>query len=164
MKKRIALLLTMVLLLSTLTVPAFANLVTWDWGDHHTPLKHPGLMVLAWTEGTVVGTSFEERTHMTEEQMKEVVSGVLADEDQELIPEELNVDPENIHYLEDRTISCPEAPFTCQFRVWATSNRVVLVFHRMEDSEEWSLLLAQKGTDVFPEFPGNGMYAVGIVY
>ena len=82
MKKTIALLLTLVLLLSSLTIPAFAEMVTWDWAEHSTPLKHPGLMVLAYTEGTVIGRSSEERTHMTVEEMDEVVSTVLADEDQ----------------------------------------------------------------------------------
>ena len=111
MKKTIALLLTLVLLLSSLTIPAFAEMVTWDWAEHSTPLKHPGLMVLAYTEGTVIGRSSEERTHMTVEEMDEVVSAVLADEDQELIADDLEVTPGKINYLEDRTISCPEAPF-----------------------------------------------------
>ena len=164
MKKVIALLLTLVLLGSALTVPAFAEMVTWDWSSHHTPLKHPGLMVLAYTEGTEIGRSYEERTHMTVEQMDEVVSAVLADEDQELIADDLNVTPGKINYLEDRTISCPEAPFACQFRVWGTNNRVVLVFFLAEDAEEWTLILAQKGCDVTPEFPGNGTYAVGIAW
>ncbi|MGM9605398.1 MAG: hypothetical protein ACI3XG_10080 [Faecousia sp.] len=163
MKKAIAL-LTLVLLLSSLTVPAFANMVTWDWSEHHTPLKHPGLMVLAYTEGTVIGPSSEERTHMTAEEMDEVVSAVLADEDQELIAGDLEVIPGRINYLEDRTITCPEAPFACHFRVWGTGNRVVLVFHRAEDADEWTLVLAQKGTDVIPEFPGNGTYAVGVTW
>ena len=164
MKKRIALLLTLVLLFSSMTVPAFAEMVTWDWSAHHTTLKHPGLMVLAYTEGTVIGPSREERTHMTVEQMEEVVSAVLADEDQELIADDLEITPGRINYLEDRTITCPEAPFRCQFRVWGTGNRVVLVFHLAEDADEWTLLLAQKGTDVMPEVPGNGRYAVGIAW
>lgn len=164
MKKTIALLLTLVLLLSSLTIPAFAEMVTWDWAEHSTPLKHPGLMVLAYTEGTVIGRSSEERTHMTVEEMDEVVSAVLADEDQELIADDLEVTPGKINYLEDRTISCPEAPFACQFRVWGTGNRVVLVFFLAEDADEWTLVLAQKGTDVIPEFPGNGTYAVGVTW
>lgn len=164
MKKTIAMLLTLVLALSSLTVPAFANMVTWDWSEHHTPLKHAGLMVLAYTEGTVIGSDKEQRTHMTVEQMDELVTAVLADEDQELIADDLVVTPGRISRLEDRTISCPEAPYTCQFRVWGTAERVVLVFFLAEDAEEWTLLLAQKGTDVFPEFPGNGTYAVGVTW
>ena len=163
MKKTIALLLTL-LLLASLTVPASANMVVWDWADHHTPLKHPGLMVLAYTEGVQIGKSFEERTHMSVEEMDEVVKAVLADEDLELIADDLNVTPGKITYLEDRTISCPEVPFSCQFRVWGTGQRVVLVFHLAEDADEWTLVLAQKGTDVTPEFPGNGVYAVGIAW
>ena len=163
MKKTIALLLTL-LLLSSLTVPASANMVTWDWADHHTTLKHPGLMVLAYTEGVKIGKSIEERTHMSVEEMDEVVKAVLADEDQELIADDLEVTPGKSTYLEDRTISCPEAPFAGQFRVWGTGNRVVLVFHLAEDADEWTLVLAQKGTDVTPEFPGNGVYAVGIAW
>ena len=27
-----------------------------------------------------------------------------------------------------------------------------------------ALILAQKGTDVYPEFPSSGMYAVGIAW
>ena len=164
MKKTVVMLLTLVLLGSFLTVPAFANMVTWDWGVHNTPLKHPGLMVLAYTEGTEIGRSGEERTHMTLEEMKQVVTAVLEDEDQELIADDLNVVPDRINYLEDRTITCPEAPFACQFRVWGTAGRVVLVFHLAEDADAWALVLAQKGTDVTPEFPGNGVYAVGIAW
>ena len=162
MKKTIAMLLTLVLVLSSLAIPAFAEMVKWDWSEHHTPLKHPGLMVLAWTEGTVIGSSHEERTHMTVEEMVKVVEAVLADEDQELITDDLDISLDKIFYLEDRTISCPTTPFSCQFRVWGSSNRVVLVFHQPEDSDEWTLILAQKGTDVYPEFPSSGMYAVGI--
>ena len=110
--------MTLVLALSPLTMPAFANMITWDWSEHHTPLKHAGLMVLAYTEGTVIGSDKEQRTHMTVEQMDELV----------------------------------------------TAERVVLVFFLAEDAEEWTLLLAQKGTDVFPEFPGNGTYAVGVTW
>lgn len=164
MKKIAAMLLTLVLLGTFLMVPASAEMVTWDWGVHSTPLKHPGLMVLAYTEGTEIGLSGEERTHMTVEEMDEVVSTVLADEDQELIADDLEVIPGRINYLEDRTITCPEAPFACQFRVWGTANRVVLVFHLAEDADEWTLVLAQKGTDVIPEFPGNGTYAVGVTW
>ena len=163
MKKPIALLLAL-LLLSCAAAPASANMVTWDWSDHHTPLKHPGLLVLAYTEGVQIGSSTEERTRMSVEEMDEVVKAVLADEDQELIADDLKVTPGKITYVEDRTISCPEAPFACQFRVWGTGNKVVLVFHLAEDSDEWTLLLAQKGTDVMPEFPGNGSYAVGIAW
>lgn len=164
MKKIAAMLLTLVLLGTFLMVPASAEMVTWDWGVHNTPLKHPGLMVLAYTEGTEIGLSGEERTHMTVEEMDEVVSAVLADEDQELIADDLEVIPGRINYLEDRTITCPEAPFACQFRVWGTANRVVLVFHLAKDADEWTLVLAQKGTDVIPEFPGNGTYAVGVTW
>ena len=117
MKKTIAMLLTLALVLSSLAIPAFAEMVTWDWSEHHTPLKHPGLMVLAWTEGTEIGRENEERTHMTLEQMLEVVEEVLADEDQELIADDLEISLDRIFRLEDRTISCPTTPFTCQFRV-----------------------------------------------
>ena len=72
---------------------------------------------------------------MTVEQMEEVVSAVLADEDQELIADDLEITPGRINYLEDRTITCPEAPFRCQFRVWGTGNRVVLVFFLAEDAD-----------------------------
>lgn len=164
MKKTIAMLLTLVLVLSSLAIPAFAEMVKWDWSEHHTPLKHPGLMVLAWTEGTEIGRENEERTHMTLEQMLEVVEEILADEDQELIADDLEISLDRIFRLEDRTISCPTTPFSCQFRVWGSSNRVVLVFHQPEDSDEWTLILAQKGTDVYPEFPSSGMYAVGIAW
>ena len=164
MKKTIALLLTLTLILSFGVISASAKMVEWDWSEHHTSLKHPGLMVLAWTEGTEIGREYQERTHMTLEQMKEVVEAVLADEDQELIADDLEISLDRISRLEDRTISCPTTPFTCQFRVWGSSNRVVLVFHQPEDSDEWTLLLAQKGTDVYPEFPSSGMYAVGIAW
>lgn len=166
MKKTIALLLTLVLALSVLALPAFADsdMVAWDWSDHHTTLKHPGLMVMEYTEGVKIGSSREERTHMTTEEMDKVVEAVLADENQTVIPDDLTVTPGKISYLEDRTITCPEAPFKCLFRVWGTSSRVVLVFHLAEDADEWTLVLAQKGDDVTPEFPGNGTYAVGIAW
>ena len=162
MKKTIALLLTLVLLLSSLTIPAFAEMVTWDWAEHSTPLKHPGLMVLAYTEGTVIGRSSEERTHMTVEEMDEVVSAVLADEDQELIADDLEVIPGKINYLEDRTISCPEAPFACQFRVWGTGNRVVLVFFLAEDAESWELLSCNLGDVIEGRFETGGTYAIAV--
>ena len=164
MKKTIAMLLTLVLVLTVLAVPAFAEMTEFTWPEHNTPIKHPGLMVMEHTEGVEIGGSQEERTHMTVQEMDEVVKAVLADEDQELIADDLNVTPGKITYLEDRTITCPEAPFACHFRVWGTSNRVVLVFHLAEGSDEWTLVLAQKGDDVIPEFPCNGVYAVGITW
>lgn len=164
MKKLTAMLLALVLALTVLAVPAFAEMTEFVWPEHNTPIKHPGLMVMEHTVGVEIGGSREERTHMTVEEMDAVVTAVLADENQELIAEDLNVVPGRISYLEDRTITCPEAPFACHFRVWGTSNRVVLVFHLAEGSDEWTLVLAQKGDDVIPEFPCNGVYAVGITW
>lgn len=169
MKKTIALILTMLLALSCLVLPALAQdeedgMYYWDWSDHHTALKHPGLMVLGYTLGTEIGNPYQERTHMTVDEMAEVVKAVLADEDQTVIGEDLEINTDHIRYLEDRTVTCPEAPFRCLFRVWGADNRVVLVFHLAQDAEEWTLILAQKGSDVMPEFPGDGTYAVATVW
>lgn len=164
MKKFTALLTILAISLSLLTIPAFAEMTTFQWPEHNTPIKHPGLMVMEHTVGMVIGSSIEERTHMTAQQMDEIITEILADENQELIPEELEVVPGRIAYLEDRTISCPDAPIAVHFRVWGTAKRAVLVFHLAEDSDQWQLVLAQEGPDVIPEFPGNGVYAVGICW
>ena len=81
--------------------------------------------------------------------------------EQTLIPEDMDIKIENIVALEDRLISCPEAPFVARFRVWGTGNRPVFVFWKAVDDTEWTLVLCQQGTDVMPEFPGDGLYAVG---
>lgn len=161
MKRFFALILTLAMTLSLLAIPAAAELTEFKWTVHNSPNKHEKLMVMETTVGVVIENKLVEREHMTTAQMKDVVKAVLEDEEQTLIPEDMDIKLENIVALEDRLISCPEAPFVARFRVWGTGNRPVFVFWKAVDDTEWTLVLCQQGTDVMPEFPGDGLYAVG---
>ena len=163
MKRFLALMATLAVAASLLAMPAAAELTEFKWTVHNSPNKHENLMVMETTVGVVIENKRVEREHMTAAQMKDVVEAVLEYEEQTLIPEDMQekIKLENIVALEDRLISCPEAPFVARFRVWGTGERPVFVFWKAVDDTEWTLVLCQQGTDVMPEFPGDGLYAVG---
>ena len=96
--------------------------------------------------------------------LKDAIQAVLDDPEQQVIAEGTKVDPNRVTVIEERAISCPEAPYIVHFRVWGTDNRTVLVFHKAEDDDDWQLVLCQTGSDVTPEFPADCTYAVAATW
>lgn len=165
MKKAISLALAALLAASLLVLPAGAETTTFSWDlPHNTPIKHKGLMVMEHTVGVEIGASYEAHDSMTSQDIRDAIEAVMADPEQQVIAEGTTVDPSRVTVIEDRAISCPEAPFIVHFRVWGTDNRTVLVFHKAADSDTWQLVLCQTGSDVTPEFPSSGTYTVAAAW
>ena len=118
----------------------------------------------------VIDNIYARLTHKDElisalvEMYNEPLLSLLDDPEQQVIAEGTKVDPNRVTVIEERAISCPEAPYIVHFRVWGTDNRTVLVFHKAEDADDWQLVLCQTGSDVTPEFPADGTYAVAATW
>ena len=165
MKRKISLALALLLAASMLVLPVMAETTTFTWDlPHNTPIKHKGLMVMEHTVGVEIGASYETHESMTSQDIQDAIQAVLDDPEQQVIAEGTKVDPTRITVIEERAISCPEAPYIVHFRVWGTDNRTVLVFHKAEDADDWQLVLCQTGSDVTPEFSADGNYAVAATW
>ena len=165
MKKTVSFALAALLAASLLAVPAAAETTTFTWDlPHNTPIKHKGLMVMEHTGGVEIGASYEAHESMTSQDIQDAIQTVMDDPEQQIIAAGTKVDPSRVTVIEERSISCPEAPYIVHFRVWGTDNRTVLVFHKAEDADAWQLVLCQTGSDVTPEFPANGTYAVAATW
>lgn len=162
MKKLTALLLTLVMALPLFAAPASAH---YDFDDvpHNSPLKHKNLMVIYMDDGVDI-KKVDMKEMMTVDEMEAVISG---EEALENFPEASGVEPGRISFIESRRVYTEEAtdePLNVTFRVWGTSERIVMVFYKADDAETWTLLACHLGSDMEVEFPGEGLYAIGAAW
>ncbi len=162
MKKLVALILTLVMVLPVFALPASAH---YDFENvpHNSPLKHKNLMVVYMDDGVDIKKVGKEEM-MTVSEMEDIMS---KEETLENFPDGRSVESGRIAFIESRRVYAEEgteAPLHVTFRVWGTSERIVMVFYKADDAEEWTLLACHLGCDMEVEFPGEGLYGIGAAW
>lgn len=162
MKKIVALVLVLVMVLPVVALPASAH---YDFENvpHNSPLKHKNLMVIYMDDGVDI-EKVGVKEMMTVSEMDDIMS---REETLENFPEASNVEAGKIAFIESRRVYAEEEtdePLHVTFRVWGTSERTVMVFYKADDAGEWTLLACHLGSDMEVEFPGEGLYAIGAAW
>jgi len=162
MKKIAALILALVMILPVFALPASAN-YDFDNIPHNSPLKHKNLMVIYMDDGVDI-KKVGVKEMMTVSEMEDII---FSEETLENFPDASGVESGKIAFIESRRVYTNEEtdePLNVTFRVWGTSERIVMVFYKADDAEEWTLLACHLGCDMEVEFPGEGLYAIGAAW